>query len=92
MLRIYFKKKFPFIGFCKCNNLEIPRDRILDFKLWAFGFPIPESSEGKTESWNSLHGRRLYLKKDDIVEFIRPEMYELYLEEKEKTRKVWRWK
>ena len=87
--KLYFKKKFPFIGLSKHQNLEIPLGRVLDFKLWAFGFPIPETSAEKTESWNKLHGGKLYLNKDDIAEYIKPEMYEIYLDEKEKTRRVW---
>ncbi len=79
-LKIFRFKKTDEI---KPKKVRIPSARMLDFNLWAFGFPVPECPYDKVEEWNKLHGHKLRLDENDLADLILPEMYDIYLDEKE---------
>lgn len=54
------------------------------FERWAFGEMFPDQGNPFLV-WNSLHGDKLRLKADDLIEESLKKMYALYLEEKNES-------
>lgn len=67
----------------KAKKPYIPPDRYLDFILWAYGYPLPETEIEKLEAWNSLHGKELHIDSIEELTDNLAAMFDMYLTEKE---------
>lgn len=67
----------------KIEQINTRDPRVLDFELWAFGFPLPTNKLEKKRAWNRLHGKKLMIPEEADMQMDLPEMYAIYLQEKE---------
>jgi hypothetical protein len=56
------------------------------FELWAFGHNDVIYAESLMHTWNSRHGKKLWLKPDELINTSLKRMYKLYVKERKEHK------